>query len=103
MAVLNLGTGGLIRAYGDAAKCTLENCSVEEVIIRDRVRVAFGYEDTSAAMHTIQKYDGKIESSDYHDRTELTLLIRKSEANAFRDAFIDTLRGRGEVYMENEI
>ncbi len=37
-----LGTGGLIRAYGDAAAEVLDACAVEEHVIRTRLRLRFG-------------------------------------------------------------
>ena len=92
-----LGKGGLIRAYGDAAQIVLETCPVVTKILRDNVRVVFLYEDTSIAMRTIQNYDAKIVSTNYHDRTEMELAIRKSEVAAFKEAFVDNLGGRGSI------
>lgn len=92
-----LGKGGLIRAYGDAARIVLEECNVETKILRDHVRIVFLYEDTSIAMRTIQNHDAKIVSTNYHDRTEIMLAIRKSEVAAFKDVFVDNLGGRGRV------
>lgn len=95
-----LGTGGLIRAYGDAAKEVLAECVFEEIVVRQPVRVVFDYNDTSAAMHTIKKYDIVVRSSSYNERTTLVLDVRESELEAFKAAFIDTLRGRGLVEVD---
>ena len=92
-----LGKGGLIRAYGDAARIVLEKCRIETKILRDQIRVVFLYEDTSIAMRTIQSHDAKIVSTDYHDHTEMVLAVRKSEVAGFKDAFVDKLGGRGQV------
>jgi len=92
-----LGKGGLIRAYGDTAQAVLEKCQIVTKILRDQVRVVFLYEDTSIAMRTIQNHDAKIISTDYHDHTEIVLGIRKSKVAAFKDAFVENLRGRGRV------
>ena len=90
-----LGTGGLARAYGDAARSVLEKSGARTTILRDAVRVLFSYMDTSAAMHTIQQFDAVIESSTYHDETELMLAVRRSHVTGLIKEFTQKLRGRG--------
>lgn len=92
-----LGTGGLIRAYGDAAAAALENGTVAEHIIRVPVRVRFRYDDTSPAMHTINSFDAEIAASHYSEETELVLALRRSQVDAFLSAFTNNLSGRGEA------
>ena len=92
-----LGKGGLVRAYGDSAKCALDNCAIEEKTIREKIRVTFAYDDTSLALHAIQDFDIIIERYDYHDQTELVLAVRKSVLQQFEHAFVDKLRGRAKV------
>lgn len=92
-----LGTGGLIRAYGDAAREVLAQCRVETHIIRARLRVVFDYADTSPAMHTVDNFDVVIKDSIYGDDTTLILAIRQSEVDAFTDQFTENLAGRGKV------
>ena len=92
-----LGTGGLARAYGDAARAVLAKSSCEEKILRENVTVSFAYDDTSGAMHTVNKFDIKITGSDYGNTTKLFLAIRLSECDAFIDAFTEKLGGRGQV------
>lgn len=94
-----LGKGGLIRAYGDAARSVLEACEVEEKIVRVEVRISFAYDDTSAAMHVINSYDINIVGSEYGNDTSLVLAIRASAVQAFKQAFVDKLRGRGVVKL----
>lgn len=92
-----LGTGGLIRAYGDAASAVLERCKVETHIIRTHLRVIFDYADTSPAMHTIDNFDVVIEDSIYGDDTTLIVAVRQSEVEAFTAQFTENLAGRGRV------
>lgn len=98
-----LGTGGLVRAYGDAAAAVLDLCKINEHIVRQELVVKFAYADTSPAMHTIDNFDAIIASSNYGDDTELTLAIRKSEVEAFCAAFVENLGGRGLVGKENGV
>ena len=90
-----LGTGGLIRAYGDAAAEALALAPVREVIQRVPVRLRFAYADTSPAMHTIEQFDTQIVETHYTEETELVVAVRASEAEALAARFIDNLGGRG--------
>lgn len=92
-----LGTGGLIRAYGDAANEALDAARVEEHVVRVPVVVSFDYADTSPAMHTVGLFDAEIEDMQYSDMTTLRLAVRRSEVEAFSEAFVNALSGRGNV------
>ncbi len=92
-----LGTGGLVRAYGDAASVVLDAARIVEHVIRVPVRLRFAYDDTSPAMHTVSRFDAKIVEQHYSDETELVVHVRRSEAEALQAAFVEALGGRGAV------
>lgn len=92
-----LGTGSLARAYGDAASAALERATIVKQIIRIPVRVRFSYNDTSPAQRVFQQFDTEVQQSEYTDVTTLTLGVRRSEVEAFVEAFTDALSDRGEV------
>jgi len=90
-----LGVGGLVRAYGDAARLALEAANVETVTRRVPVSVRFAYADTSAALHTIGRFDTVTTDTVYGDDTALTLAVRASQADALVAAFVEATAGRG--------
>jgi uncharacterized YigZ family protein len=92
-----LGTGGLIRAYGEAAALALDAAPVQQCILRERVRLRFGYEDTSPAMHTIGQFDAEIQETHYSEETEIVVGVRCSEVDSLLDMFTNALGGRGEA------
>jgi uncharacterized YigZ family protein len=92
-----LGTGGLARAYGDAAGAALEAASIVERVVRVPVHVRFDYGDTSAVDRLLNRFDATVDDSRYTDVTELRLGVRASEADAFLDAFTNALSDRGTV------
>ena len=92
-----LGTGGLIRAYGEAASLALDEAPVREIIPRERRTIRFAYEDTSPAMHTIGLFDAVMAGTRYSDVTEIDLDIRSTEVDAFEATFVEALSGRGSV------
>ena len=93
----NLGTGGFIRAYGEAASKALDDASVVERILRERVSLRFNYDDTSPAMHTINQFDAPILETNYSETTEIIVAVRRSQTDALAAAFTAALSGRGTV------
>lgn len=92
-----LGTGGLVRAYGDAAALALAEVRPATRVRRETVTVTFDYADTSPAMHTINNHDTEIAQSIYGERTTLVVDVRLSQVEEFRAAFVEALGGRGEI------
>ena len=92
-----LGTGGLMRAYGDAADAALDRASIVERVVRVPVRLRFAYDDTSPARQMLQQFDATVTDSTYTDVTELTVGVRASEVEAFVEAFTNALSDRGDV------
>lgn len=92
-----LGTGGLMRAYGDVAEAALTQASVEERVVRTRVRVRFAYDDTAPARQVVDRFNATVVDSEYTGVTELTLGVPASTVEAFLRAFKDGLGDRGDV------
>lgn len=97
-----LGTGGLMRAYGDAADAALDRASIVEKVVRVPVRVRFAYDDTTPARQVLRQFDATVEDSTYTDVTELTVGVRASDADAFVEAFTNALSDRGELLSVGE-
>ena len=53
---IKLGTGGLVRAYGDALQCVLETASFEKYEKLCRIEIVFGYSDTRYVDYELQKF-----------------------------------------------
>lgn len=92
-----LGTGGLARAYSEAADRALDAANIVTHVIFERVNVSFEYADTSPAMFTIERFDARVVDSAYSERTELAVDVPKRRVGAFADAFTEALGGRGEL------
>jgi len=97
-----LGTGGLARAYGDAADAALAKASIVERVVRTPVRVQFDYDDTSPARSVLRRFDATLEEESYSEVTEWTVGVRTSEVDAFLEAFTDALSARGKVLSVGE-
>lgn len=97
-----LGTGGLMRAYGDAADAALDRASIEERVVRTPVRLRFDYDDTAPARQVLQRFDTAVRDSTYTDVTELTVGVRASEVEAFVETFTNALAARGDILSVGE-
>lgn len=92
-----LGTGGLMRAYGDAAGAALNRATRIEHVVRTPVRLRFAYDDTAPVRQLLDRFDAPVQSSRYTEVTELTVGVRASEVKAFVEAFTNALSDRGEI------
>ena len=93
-----LGTGGLARAYSEAAGVALDAAPVGLRTVRVPVRLAFAFDDTSAAMRLLDTFDAVLQAQDYSpEGTVLTLSVRETHVDPLREAFIEATSGRGRV------
>ena len=97
-----LGTGGLVRAYGDAASRALDRASIVERVVRVPIRVTFAYDDTSAANQVLHRFDVTVTARDYTDITAWTVAVRRSQVDAFLEAFTNALADRGTIVRVGE-
>lgn len=97
-----LGTGGLARAYGEATAAVLDAATVVKHVARVQVRVRFAYDDTTPARQVLRRFDVEVQDEAYSDVTELAVGVRRSEADAFVEAFTNALGGRGEILQVGE-
>jgi uncharacterized YigZ family protein len=95
-----LGTGGLARAYGGAAADVLDRAGTTEKVLRVPVRIRYRYDDTTPAEQVIRRFDTEPMAATYTDVAEQTVAVRRTQAEAFREAFVNGLGGRGEIEVD---
>ena len=81
---INLGTGGLIVAYREAAADALANSEIEEKFIEEEVTYSFSYPMMNAVMRIIKDMNPRIINQVFDNTCELTLSIRKGKADELR-------------------
>ncbi|MFK7962041.1 MAG: YigZ family protein [Phycisphaerales bacterium] len=96
----NLGTGGLIRAYGAAARAGVLAAPVVETVLRTVVSVKHAYPDSAGLATVLAAHDAVVETSDYGVDVQLSVSVPQDDAAAFRDAVIDATAGRARVVIE---
>ena len=79
------------------ASAALDAATVVERVVRTPVRLRFDYDDPSPARRVLRQFDAEVQSSEYTDVTTLTVGVRRSEVDAFVEAFTNALSDRGEL------
>ncbi len=95
-----LGTGGLARAYADAASAVLDRCRVETRVLYQTIEIRFPYDATSALMRLIGQAQGRILDTQYDAETRIRVDIRLREVASFREKVVDATRGKAHILSE---
>ncbi len=81
---VNLGTGGLIEAYREAASDALNHADVESRQVEEQIKYDFPYVMMNDVMRVVKEMQPRIVSQQYDNTCSITLSIRQSEAEALR-------------------
>lgn len=71
-----LGVGGLISAYRESAKLTLESAQIITRVLKEEIRLSFSYADMDSVMRFIKKNKLEIVSQELTATCELTIAVR---------------------------
>jgi len=82
-----LGTGGLARAYSDAALECIKKCKKIQKTRYITMNLQTTYNRYNELLRLVSKFNGKFKQSDYKDKIDLTLQIPKSKFNLFQTEF----------------
>lgn len=91
-----LGTGGLVRAYGDAARAVVQESGVREIFVTSEYRLTLDFSQYNQWQREIQKLGAKVVDSEFTDRVTLVVSIRRSQAAKLRESFTEITAGKGE-------
>ncbi len=94
----NLGTGGLIKAYTEAAKAAVETARREIIEIKDTVRFAYEYSMTSLVMNLINKYGASVFSEEFRSGPVMNVKINRGYVQEFTAEIFE--RSNGSIKAE---
>ncbi|MCH8292944.1 YigZ family protein [Candidatus Poribacteria bacterium] len=81
---INLGMGGLIRAYGKCAKHCLANAKVETRIFYQALRLRVPHERIGAVVNLCHRLRGNVSNIEYDRDAIIHLQIRQRDAEKFQ-------------------
>ncbi len=92
-----LGTGGLVRAYGETASMTLEQAGQTENYVMATIKVEIDFAQYDQLARLCSRLEAKQTGSDFSDIVKLTLEIRKSRAEELIDSITELTNGRAKI------
>lgn len=79
-----LGTGGLTRAYGNAAKNAIDRNTLLPYIDYLKIPITIDYHQLKDLEYRLKEWGGTIESRIFSERVELTVKLPKSSIGNFK-------------------
>ncbi len=83
---VNLGTGGLIVAYREAAQDAIAHSEIVEQLVEEQLTYTFSYPMMNSVMRVVKDLQPRIVSQNFDNTCSITLAIRKSEIERLRSA-----------------
>ncbi len=94
---IKLGTGGLKRAYRDAARNVLDSAKIVEVLITRKYKVSFPLNLTNIILRILSVDGIKIVDSSYTDKGEIIFMVRLSMTEKTEKALISATNAKIEL------
>jgi uncharacterized YigZ family protein len=94
-----LGTGGLTRAYTQAAAEMLDGADIVERLICDRLQFSIPFTYYDRLMRLINQKNYTIESQDFGEQVAMVLQIRKSQTESFVTHLKELTGGRVDIII----
>ena len=84
---VNLGTGGLARAYGGTAKLALDATKSADFVKMQTIQLTINYKQMDAVNHALSKCNGSILDKAFNEQIDLQILLPAIEAANFVKRF----------------
>lgn len=95
-----LGTGGLIRAYGEAARLALERSVIVKKTRRRQLRIQFKYELETPIRRLIERFHARLDESVYGEEITMDVSVPKSLHERFVAALTETTNSQAKVIFK---
>ncbi len=92
-----LGTGGLVKAYGDAAKAVLAVLPRAEKITLQKLTITLPYPAYESVRRLLGAHGGTAETEEFGEEVTLRLLLPEAQVAAFTQALADASAGAARV------
>ena len=92
-----LGTGGLIRAYSNAAKEALKNLKITEKVKQKSLTIKTDYVNEQYVHRLLSQFSGRVTNSDYSNGVELQVEIPWSKSELFLHNLKELTHGQIEL------
>jgi uncharacterized YigZ family protein len=97
-----LGTGGLVRAYGDAAKAVLDKSGVKENYLTSQYHLELDFTYFNSIQQLINKLEIRTLNSEFTDAVSLDIAVRLSREEQFCSEFVELTQGKAHLEKKDE-
>jgi len=84
---VKLGTGGLTRAYGNAAKMAIEQAGFQSWVEMTEFEMEVEYSELQSLKYQLKKCNGQLINQDFSERVTVTVLLPLSEKKGLVQKF----------------
>lgn len=92
-----LGTGGLVRAYSDAARRVIDVSGVKTRYHKVRYVLEMDFTHYNPVQQLLNKLEADISDSQFTDRVVLHVAIRRSRAETLERDYVETTQGKASI------
>ena len=92
-----LGTGGLVKAYSEAAKLAMDSSGTKENFVTDRLKVEIEFPVYDTLMKVVHRLGAVEANADFSDRVSLELEIRRSLSDRLVDEIVQISKGKAKI------
>ncbi|MED7787487.1 YigZ family protein [Francisella sp. 19X1-34] len=98
---VKLGIGGLIRAYGQAAKEVLSIANIADIKPSCHIQIVYEYSETANIDIVIRHYDVKVIAQEYLDTVMLMVQINSADKTKFLEELNSVTKGKIKIIVSN--
>lgn len=98
-----LGTGGLVRAYTQAVKAALENCTIGTMCFGCEIQITTDYNGIGKILYLLGQKGIEPKDSNYAENVTLNLVIRADELESLQKEIIEVTCGKAAVEKVQEL
>ncbi len=98
-----LGTGGLVRAYGKAAKEGLLEAGIAQMILYSTFCITTDYADAGKVQYEVLQDKHIIHNTDYTDSVVFKIFVEYAKGEEFHKNILNITNGKALVVHESEV
>ena len=99
-----LGTGGLVRAYSEAAAQAVKNAETKTICLSRIYDIVLDYGDFDKVKYLIENHDGTVYEVEYSDKVLIKLTVPDKNAEMLEKQISEKTAGRSEIkYIETKM
>ena len=94
-----LGTGGLVRAYSQSVKDTIEHASLGVLVQGEKLLIETDYNGVGKILYLLGKYGLEPLQSEYGEQVNITVQVPNTEAEKLKKEVTENTNGRAEITL----